>query len=446
MTREREALTRALGELDQEGIDRTTVGASVILVHTAAVALHGAGGTWSDCRDTAREWLNRHGASIAVLLDPDAHAILRNHLDRLSEFAADYLTSEPLAPPVAIVDTPHTPRTPLHVVLFEAWPHATHEAWPVMVDAIEASARHGMQGEVVAAHRSWLVDGRINRAIRPAPSFDRLIESPVDPTTPASVLFIAGGPDEQRLHAELPSLLPDGCTMVNPPEPAAIADDKWAMYELWRNAGVPTPETTLVSRGQTPDGGTDFPVVVKPRHGTEGRLVTVCTNPTEVAKAVRAIHEYDDAVIQPFHNSLRYDGNAAVIRLHVSTKPGETRTVESGYVHVAAGGMSIASAGRGGICRPVDEKKLQVISTEGPRSLASRELDVVLSVAIHAVNMLDLRLRIAGVDVVIDADTDGNVVPLVLDVNPRPAGLAHSRFLTPHEPGEPGVSVNMWFT
>ncbi|MBT6148015.1 MAG: hypothetical protein HOH74_21455 [Gemmatimonadetes bacterium] len=60
--------------------------------------------------------------------------------------------------------------------------------------------------------------------------------------------------------------------------------------------------------------------------------------------------------------------------------------------------------------------------------------------AARATQSLDLDL--AGVDLKFDV-VEGRIQPVVLDVNPRPAGLLHADLIDT-QPLEPGVGATLW--
>jgi hypothetical protein len=55
-------------------------------------------------------------------------------------------------------------------------------------------------------------------------------------------------------------------------------------------------------------------------------------------------------------------------------------------------------------------------------------------------------LGLVGLDLLLDLDDDGRPLPVVLEANPRPAGLCRSRLLSgPPSPHDPiGVGVELW--
>jgi|TARA_B110000263_G_C14979101_1_gene360665 D-alanine-D-alanine ligase-like ATP-grasp enzyme len=55
-------------------------------------------------------------------------------------------------------------------------------------------------------------------------------------------------------------------------------------------------------------------------------------------------------------------------------------------------------------------------------------------------------IALVGIDIVLNTDASGSVTPVLLELNPRPAGLAHARFLpgAGEGRGEAGVSLTMW--
>jgi hypothetical protein len=55
-------------------------------------------------------------------------------------------------------------------------------------------------------------------------------------------------------------------------------------------------------------------------------------------------------------------------------------------------------------------------------------------------------LLLIGLDVLLDHDANGNIIPVFLEANPRPAGLSHSRLLTEDimSSTQNGVSLKLW--
>lgn len=418
--------------------------------------------------------VRRHGESLAAA----AEKLVRSQSHRLAWLAADLLTSQPLAPPVRLPLEPesHLESAGTHAILFEAWPHATHEVFPLLVDALSASARGTFRGEAVAAHTLWLcADGSLRRASRYDPCADRFVEADLvaSPAIRSAHLLLGPGDEERDWHARWHGWCAERrIALVNPAPAAQVADDKCATHERWQRHGIPTPETWLLPR----DTGQDARAcviedalrcacqryVVKPRHGTEGKDVAVVTPDARALEtALSSIMAGDDALIQPYRNCLRWvdgrvgpGGCCAAIRLNVALRPDGEPVAESGYAHVATDGEScVASVGQGGKLMPLARAHLFVAPPQGPpRSLSERDVRRIVALAQDAARALaegvkpDEPLRLVGVDLIVDVNERGDVHPLALEANPRPAGLSHSRFLADgwNEVGEPGVSLALW--
>ena len=73
------------------------------------------------------------------------------------------------------------------------------------------------------------------------------------------------------------------------------------------------------------------------------------------------------------------------------------------------------------------------------------DVDLLRQMAQKAASTHDT-IGLAGIDIVLDTDGAGAATPVLLELNPRPAGLAHSRFLpgAGEGRGEAGVSLRMW--
>jgi len=277
------------------------------------------------------------------------------------------------------------------------------------------------------------------------------------------MLLLGPGSDEAAWHRRWHDVADDSrIDVANPYDFARIADDKWETFHIWKNAGVPTPATRLVPRGAaftaemclTLVDGMWTSVVTKPRHGTEGVAATVC-NPAETTAPLKAIRDRgDDALLQPFTNDLVWvdeagEAHIAALRMNVTGNAQGSSRVESGFVHVAARGCGIASVGHQGKLKPIHRSALRVRTggrlTPFPVHLTT-QCEACACAAVDAVAAASRKTRLAGVDIVVSAGDDGVPRALALEVNPRPAGLSHSRFLSPGwaMEGEPGVSRLVW--
>ena len=457
---------------------------------------------WPELAERAHHRLTENARALAARVcggsaSAPVEALIRTQARRLAGLAADLLTSRPLAPPMRFpLDAHEAPQSAAyHVLLFEAWPHATHELWPLLVDALQASADGSLKLQAVAAHTSWLDgDGSLRRALWYDALSERLVEADLTPAKGirSAHLLLGPGGAESAWHAHWSAwCAARGIVVVNPGPAALVADDKWAVYERWRLAGVPTPRTWLVPQPSTPGELHEFDerranpassrtcrdalahepraetFIVKPRHGTEGRGVIAC--PADHAALLAALETLlrgelassgDDALIQPCRGHLRRrdeadptESRCATLRLHVALGSDARPVVESGYVHVGRDAASrVASVGQGGRLFPIVREELFLMRSEKERRpLTEEDTHRIVSFAEDAARALmdeEARgcLRLLGMDLLVEADEDGALLPLALEVNPRPAGLGHSRFLTPgwEKAGPPGVSLAIW--
>jgi D-alanine-D-alanine ligase-like ATP-grasp enzyme len=442
-----------------EGDDAAVVARTVALAfhhdHDPGLPPPYSPGDWTELRVRASKWLADEGATVSGI-----DQLLLNSRDRLSIMVADLLTSAPLAPPVQLSHSV-IQEIPDRAVVFSAWPHAKHELWPVMVDAL-------MYGGAVAVHDTWLDhSGRALRVITYEPSLNRLVESDLAvPIHLKRVLLLLGREDgETAWHKSMADILVSaGATLLNPAPTASMVDDKWAAYECWRDAGVPTPETVLITAKGLDTWRTALnrrnmlggAVVVKPRHGTGARNVHIVDDPEEVAHAVeRVLATGGDVIVQPYYGTMRVRSDrgkmcAAVLRLNVAMdREGMCRT-ESGYVHVARDPASkLASLAQGGRSVPVVRDILALDDALlGDALLGVNDVQHIVAVAESAarVVMAGTGARILGIDLVAQHGASGELQAYVIEANSRPAGLAHSRMLMRdwESSGEPGVSTYMW--
>ena len=464
---------RARQELGAEGLSADNCEAAVLLVRMAALALkpgtslyplpkwnglrNQVAGWFEDNRCELMETLRHHGVAKAS----DAPILISEYRDRLAGLAADTLTSERLSPLTSVSLTPYPLSPAPDVILFAAYPHASHEFFPVMLDAFQAQLQSGSMTDVVAAHTNWLTpDGCVQRAVMYDVDRDLLVECPVAlPQCPGKALLIAAGGNERAVHEHVASSLPAACRLLNSCGSAQSADDKWKAYLTWREAGIPAPETLLFPANSPPEWIHQAlhdalsrweTLVLKPRYGTEGRGVRICTEHDSCLRYAVDILTEDDVIVQPYRNALRYgpDCRTCTIRLNVSAVSGSA-VAESGYIHVSPHtGNVVASGGQGGGLRNLVRNALSLDTGSEYIQMPTDFITEACNGAQRAVQALvsDEESVLMGVDVVADTGEDGAVTVLVLEANPRPAGLAHSRFLTPEweTPGVPGVSVRIW--
>ncbi|MEW6236776.1 MAG: hypothetical protein AB1656_15435 [Candidatus Omnitrophota bacterium] len=385
--------------------------------------------------------------------------------------------SEPLSPPLAIIprrdDAPPIPPFPVFAILVEQLPHALNEVYPLMVDSYvyDLETQGARRRNVVCSHISWLGgDFRLWRGMIWLEDRDNPIEMEFDPPLAMEgALFLCMTPET---HKDYSARCKDmGIAQINAYEEVEKADDKYACYRAWNSAGVPTPEAALVSRG---GDGKDLPsklksafyelfpqekderivLIMQPNRGTEGRGVRAFEGPpdwegllalhADLLDHARTIAKVDDIIIRRGVGNVFYrqeNGEDAYFDLRMNVVEGKS---ESGFLMAARPPSFISSPGQGG--RIIEWKRREVfpLIAEGrshPLTMGSDEWKMIEAVAEEALSALP-RCKIAGIDLRLEwRNEKPEWKPWVLDINPRPAGLAHSRFT---DTGEPGVTRRLW--
>jgi RimK family alpha-L-glutamate ligase len=139
---------------------------------------------------------------------------------------------------------------------------------------------------------------------------------------------------------ELEQLAAAGVTVLNPPAALAATHDKLLTSRALRRAGLPHPHTWLIAEG-LPAPVPELPVVLKPRHGSWGRDVTLCHTHDEVQAATRRLFTEEGVLAQELVPPLGWDARIVVAggRVVGSAKriaaDGEWRT------NVSLGGRSV---------------------------------------------------------------------------------------------------------
>ena len=89
----------------------------------------------------------------------------------------------------------------------------------------------------------------------------------------------------ERGTGELERLAAGGVDVRNPPAALVVAHDKLLTARTLRHAGLPHPHTTLLSPA-LPAAVPELPLVLKPRFGSWGRDVELCSTPDELDEAL----------------------------------------------------------------------------------------------------------------------------------------------------------------
>jgi RimK family alpha-L-glutamate ligase len=145
--------------------------------------------------------------------------------------------------------------------------------------AVVAHRRSATNAALVDAARAWGLDAEIldpRRALA-------LLE-PGD--VALGRLDIREGLDGiERGTGELERLAAGGVDVRNPPGTLVVAHDKLLTARTLRLAGLPHPHTALISPA-LPAAAPELPLVLKPRFGSWGRDVVLCSTADEVETAL----------------------------------------------------------------------------------------------------------------------------------------------------------------
>ena len=393
---------------------------------------------------------------------------------RLIDLALAALVSESLAPEICLEFAPwtvddlagvlHGKRN--HAVIFADAILFHHEFYPLAVDAyVRDAERFGApRTNVVGAHVDWLSpDGMLKRILFLDADHHCFREADlVSPIHADSAQFHSLGSNEQTLHQQWSDR--SLCPQVNPYGPSSLADDKAATLVGWSALGVDVPAFVKVAAGDSA-GAWRFAkayreLVVKPNQSTEGDGVAyfnVGQNnfAADFAKhLVRCWHQ-GDALVQQRRDGLIFADPRSgtrhnlVLRLNLAVA-GDGYQVASGYAQIAVDTGQPAAASQGGrIVSPLeilDGLRLRTDSASPVFKLQCQDWMRICDQAIWAAGLFR-GLMLVGIDVLLDVDLDGNIMPVLLEANPRPAGLCHSRLLDGYPDSCPalnGVSLKLW--
>lgn len=402
--------------------------------------------------------------------------------ERIKQLVLEWIASEPLHPPVWVIpaglgDEPFPPyQGPVQAVVVEYMAHAANEVYPLMVDGyVHDLERYGQPARnLVMVHERWLDEEmRTGRALYFDPDRDAMIERELpEPVKPDGVLFLCLSPNAHRRLSEITERY--GIPQVNPYRASVDADDKFLCYERWQEKGVLTPPAYRLLRNDASDESLEeklregfgrlfafekeaesIALMLQPVHGTEGRGVKAFAGPNgwdkfmksqpELLSHAKAIMQENDLLLRVGVGNTLWMENADKPRVRFDLRLNVIDgRAESGYSMAAREGAFVSSPGRGG--RVVEWKngpEWTIQTPEGKRnlSLRSEEGRGILEMAERAAACFP-GCRMAGVDIRLEWDSVSRTwKPWILDLNPRPAGLAHSRYI---ERDEPGVTMRLW--
>jgi [lysine-biosynthesis-protein LysW]--L-2-aminoadipate ligase len=145
--------------------------------------------------------------------------------------------------------------------------------------AVVAHRRSATNDALVAAARAWGFDSELLDPHRALTSLQ-----PGD--VALARLDVREGLDGiERGTGELERLVAGGVDVRNPPAALVVAHDKLLTARTLRHAGLPHPHTTLISPS-LPAAVPELPLVLKPRFGSLGRDVELCSTSDELDAAL----------------------------------------------------------------------------------------------------------------------------------------------------------------
>ena len=363
----------------------------------------------------------------------------------------------------------------VHAVVFEYLPTIANEIFPLMIDAYvhNLANKNSPQLLFLGVHTSWLdEEARATRAIFYDEDRDELIEmSLASPLLPDSVHFLCLSPETHRRYSRIYEAAK--VFQVNPYAAAEAADDKYACFLRWRQAGIPTPDAIRIPGADSSkslvlevaanafhalfaDATEEVTLLVQPNRGTEGRGARAFTGSPEwkifleknpdLLGHIQNIACRDEVLLRRgVGNVLLQSAPGAefvYFDVRVNTANGKA---ESGFIMAAQPREIIASPSHGGRIvewKPKREFLFQVKPGANTFPETQEMWDRVKQIAEQAAAGFP-ECRLAGIDIRLDRfeKPTPHWVPWVLDLNPRPAGLTHARYF---DTGEPGVTRWLW--
>ncbi len=405
--------------------------------------------------------------------------------NRVKQITLESIYSESLVPDFYIIPDGliELPKTILSsrlrcAILIDQLPNVANEVFPLMIDAFVEGMenRRKENSRIVCAHVDWLTDDlKLKRGMVLADNAEALFEMNFDPPLAFdSVLFLCISSPKHQYWSDLFSVQP--VIQVNAYEDVAELDNKYKCFENWKANHIPTPESRLIKRSNQRGHILekelesifhqffhDHPyektiLIVQPNRGTEGRYTYAFQdtksewgsflrqNPTMI-DCVKAILNDDDVIVRrgipSVGCSFQKNEEPCSFDIRFNVIDGKA---ESGYFMTSRKNSVITSPGQGG--KIIEWKRTQELKLTANKigeiilTIGSSEWKRIEAVAEQAASTFP-DCKLAGVDIRlgISQNEEQMFQPWVLDINPRPAGLAHSNLIGS---GDPGVSRRLW--
>jgi RimK family alpha-L-glutamate ligase len=139
---------------------------------------------------------------------------------------------------------------------------------------------------------------------------------------------------------ELEKLAAAGVVVLNPPAALVATHDKLLTARALRRAGLPHPHTWLIAEG-LPSPVPELPVVLKPRHGSWGRGVTLCRTHEDVQETIRSLYSEHGVLAQELVPPLGWDLRVVIAGGRVIGAAKRIAAAGEWRTNVALGGRSV---------------------------------------------------------------------------------------------------------
>jgi len=325
-------------------------------------------------------------------------------------------------------------------------------------DAYDASTSQTL--ELLGVRESWLIEKEGHLCARRALIvdarglvIDQVFETPV--SLDAGWILHLQRKNESQAHQQITNLFQKNhIPLINPYNTTVeITESKYRTCLCWANH-LKQPESYLVTQGMAeseikkilPSNWHNQSIFLLPDKGTEGiGAGTLILDDKAYTKISRLSGDNDIILRESRGNVFFFDQDfpdtgyrPVVIRANVFYADGLART-ESGYLLASGSNQeAIASVSHGGHIYSLDklESSLYWKDSEGnyqPLQLKDKEISQIANIAALGMSLINAGpgnkglLLFAGIDLILEYDKENGLTPVLLEINPRPSGLAHAR-------------------
>ena len=388
--------------------------------------------------------------------------VLQSFLDRVSSIQQERVTLK--SPCLRVNPIPQFAYTePVFAIIFNSSATLIQDTIHQMQNDSWKSCNEGTPIRIMGIHKDWLDFSTNTPSTHRGLSIDNkglIVEETFKEPVFIKCAFIThlDIDTEQRVHRELTMAFHNSAVkIVNPEfESSKSPDSKSWCHSTWK-PNIPTPECMYFDKSNpiseifirnflnTNRLNDDF--IAQPDRMTEGIDIQTSRRNEQTASSItkficEGLEKNNAMIVRHRRGNFYFKKENIfypfVLRVNVFSKDG-CYEAKSGFGLISSTPDNwICSRSHGSdIISPCELFSSLAFNIEGQfhsYPISQSDIDTITQTAVLALktinNARSFELGASGVDIVIEHDTSNKVVPVVIEINSRPSGLAHSRLIS----------------